>query len=451
MKHGEYFGENQEYVALELIRINQRNRIFFVTKILAVDFLKMYTVEPTTYDHMKYTNLAKIIQSEEEYYNSLASQYAIESGFQRKLDGKRVNEIADFLNTNDYPLFPNSIIATCDLINGNEYFEKEESVTIEDFVNLPNKLSNLAFFFENMGKSFILLPLVKSSLLIIDGQHRIKGLENANQEVINNYELILSLILDYDRAVIAKLFYTINYEQRSVNKSLLYHLTGEFSSKIGVITYLHYTAKLLNEIPNSPFFGKIKMLGIVPENIDLASKQRLSISQAFFIDELRRFIDVTYSKQSYLRPIFRWYYERDKYQVEIIKFLAMFFNVVSKIKKMDWADPKESSLSKGIGVGALLRVMNAVFIDLFVNRWDCDPLRINKNGSKEIEELLEGFSDFDYRFASKGIGGLSGINKIAIEIISGLNYFKKDGPSDFESKFKKITIDKYDIWLKENL
>src|SRR5690606_24288994 len=129
------------------------------------------------------------------------------------------------------------------------------------------------------------------------------GLLKTEYSVKKEFDLLVSFIIGFDRSVIAKQFYTINYEQKPVNKSILYELTGEFSVEVTELTFLHNLVKILNELDKSPFYKRIKMLGTTPKGVDTEDKSRYSISQAFMIDALRKSIS-NKSTGGVYQPIF---------------------------------------------------------------------------------------------------------------------------------------------------
>ena len=56
------------------------------------------------------------------------------------------------------------------------------------------------------------------------------------------------------------LFYTINYTQKSVDRSILYHLANSFSNELTEFKLLHEFIRMLNENEKSPLKDKIKIL-----------------------------------------------------------------------------------------------------------------------------------------------------------------------------------------------
>ncbi len=92
---------------------------------------------------------------------------------------------------------------------------------------------------------------------IIDGQHRIAGLLNYAGPT---FQLNVTLFIDMDIEDQAMVFATINLTQTKVNKSLVYDLF-DFAVARSPQKTCHNIAKLLNSESNSPFGGRIKILG----------------------------------------------------------------------------------------------------------------------------------------------------------------------------------------------
>lgn len=432
-----------QYLKIDVEEIKQKDNSFFLAKINAAEFLKIFTVRPAEYDLEKNTSLANSFPDEAEYYQHLIDDDRSkinDKNFQREPNDERISKIVKFLETEDYAFFPNTIIANCDLINDLEGFGINEENSERDFLALKNKPESISFLQKIEQKYFLYIPFIANSVLVIDGQHRLEGLKKATNEIQVEYDLIISFIIGFDRSVIAKQFYTINYEQKSVNKSLLYQLTGEFSREIDELTFMHNVTKLLNELEDSPFYSRIKMLGKAPKNSTSADKEKLSISQAFFIDSTIRFVSAK-AKGTATPPIFLKYYKKTEEHIFIIRTIARFFSAVELIKP-DWKLPKESIISKGMGVTALLRVFNLLFPIIFKNELNCKWEAINNLKVSDFERILQGLEDVD--FSTDGPYGKTGsagsIAKIKNDILSKLAYISK--PQDI-TLFEKETFNQY--------
>ena len=116
---------------------------------------------------------------------------------------------------------------------------------------------------------------------IIDGQHRVFGLQKYAEEKglfkdDLKFELIVTIFIDIDEEYQANIFSTINKAQTKVNKSLVYDLYSLSKSRSPQRT-VHNIIKLLNEKEGSPFYHLIKRLG-------KAEFQQETIAQATFAD-----------------------------------------------------------------------------------------------------------------------------------------------------------------------
>ncbi len=444
---------NRDYLHIKLLEINQKGKLFYVGKILAKDMLSIYTVRPAKYDIEKNISIANSFPNQEEYFDYLTVNNSVsEKDFQRKYSDTRVNEISQFLNSQEYAFFPNTIISNCDLINDLDLFDINEYNGIENFKKLNNVPSHLSFFYRENEEAFLLIPLIENSLLIIDGQHRLEGLKKSSIDVQNNYELLIAFIIGFDRSVIAQQFYTINYEQKPVNKSLLYHLMGEFSDNLDELTFMHKVVKALNELDYSPFYKRVKMLGSTPDNYDVNDKKLLSISLAFLIDALIKTIS-NKSNAGLYQPVFRYYFIKENFRIEIIKTLINYFSAISKLVP-DWNDPSNSLISKGMGVGALLKVLQILFPVIFKKEFDSNSDKIVNLNENLFLKYLNGIQNVDFSNGGKfgGIGSAGSINKIKEEIILNLNELGNyNSFKDFENFYKETILVDYKNWLSKHI
>lgn len=452
-----HVGANR-FVGFNVIPVRQKGKLFYVGRVPAKFFLDTYTVVPAEYDVDKAASLAEAYKDDKEYAEFRLDLERKESeidtkSFERKLDKTRVKQITKFLSTDEYALFPNSVIVMCDLINDN--VDVPAGTRIMDIADLIGEgKENLAFLQDTQetdGQTVLYIPDNRNALLIIDGQHRIKGLENAEEEVINDYDVLVSFIVGFDRAVVAKLFYTINYTQKPVNKSLLYHLMGEFSHKLNKRTFLHEIVRVLNEFGGSPLYKRIKMLGTVDYSADYEIREKMTISQAFLIDYLIRSIDAD-AKVGLYPPIFLPYYEKEEKQVEIIRFLMNYFGAIRELNKNDWDNPKQSILCKTIGIGAFIRVMYLIFVKMFVEDFKLDILKIENVTVSDIMNKIDGSQKLDFStdgpYGKAASGG--SLNKLKEEIVERIDYFGGLRYEDFTSDYRTRYLKPFREWLNKS-
>jgi len=114
------------------------------------------------------------------------------------------------------------------------------------------------------ANQMINIPLVTASAQVIDGQHRIAGLEEAIKEndAIGDQEVIVTLCKHLETSQAAKIFLNINTEQKPVPRSLIYDLFGEVvDDKNHAIIRASDIAKEMNEDSDSPLYKLIKFPG----------------------------------------------------------------------------------------------------------------------------------------------------------------------------------------------
>ncbi len=168
-----------------------------------------------------------------------------EGAVQRILNKKRISDIRDFVLEGN--IFVNSFIL--------------------NWTDLENK--------PKIKKETIDMSLQGRRAQILDGQHRLAGLQEAvnKKPEIGEQNILISLCIGLDTQKAAKIFLNINSEQKPVPKSLIYDLFGEaFENKEHAINRATDIIDYLNTGADSPYFGKIKYPGAPQETglVDLA-------------------------------------------------------------------------------------------------------------------------------------------------------------------------------------
>lgn len=449
-------GKNK-FLKISVMPISQKNKNFYLAKMPARFLIETYTVEPAEYNVDKEAARAATFPEYAEYIGERLKEkreLAVSKKYERLEKKERVEEIAEFLNKDKHALFPNTIIVTCELINTSLDYESGREADV--FKLLGETATTLSFLEEpkELGEQmFLYVPYKKKSILIIDGQHRLRGLEEAKPDVTDNYEILVSFIVGFSWSVVAKLFYTINYTQKAVNKSLLYHLTGEFSPKLDEITFMHETVRALNEVSQSPLFKRIKMLGTVDYSLPAEDRKKMTISQAFLIDYLLS----TISKKAINRiypPIFLYYYQRrEKWRVEIVRFVMKYFEAIKESRQNDWDNPDESIICNTLGVGAFIRILHFFFVKMFVTDFDKNPSMITELTVPDLVSKLNGIENVDFSKTGDYGGVASGgsLNKLRGELVEKIAYFGKPTFESFLEEYKQTYLDEYRQWLKTNL
>ncbi|MFH1216665.1 MAG: DGQHR domain-containing protein [Pseudomonadota bacterium] len=246
-------------------------------------------------------------------------------GVQRIENMPRVNEIAEYCSDTD-ATFPTPIIIAVDNDSNTHLVDDKEFVFDEK-----------SFFGE-----------------IIDGQHRIKGIEKSKKS--ENFELPVILMFNLNEEEKAYVFSIINSKQTKVPMSLIYDLFDVIATRCPQKT-CHEIARLMNSSEDSPFYKKLKMLGKKEDEYAF-------LSQGTFVKYLMKLISK--KPDDDLRKIkskdkliddnslpFRRYFLDNKDEV-IYKILVNLFYAIKNTFPEEW-DSNRHILSKTLGYGAVLR------------------------------------------------------------------------------------------------
>lgn len=169
-------------------------------------------------------------------------------GIQREINPKRIKDIKKYVRTAD-ACFPSSIVISVD----------EKCVTIDNTDVVGAYLLRIEEYIDVLQPELsIKLEEVAS---IIDGQHRLKGLEEAQA---NEFEVPVSIFIGADDATEAMIFSVVNLAQTKVNKSLVYDLFSLATSRSPEKT-CHEVVVALDRMEESPFHKRIKRLGVATE------------------------------------------------------------------------------------------------------------------------------------------------------------------------------------------
>lgn len=233
-------------------------------------------------------------------------------GIQRNPDTKRINEIKKYALRED-AVFPTPIIISCD----------------GEIINTETKTVNFTKH-ASLGH-------------ILDGQHRVMGLQQLTKEQQAKFKLLVIFVTGTDVYSDATIFLTINSNQKPVPKSLIYDLFG-ISEERTEIKACHEIAKSLNSERDSPLHQKIKMLGIKTAPTE-------TISQSAFIDALKPLMSP--------KGCFRKYYENERDDI-ILRILLNCFGALAKTFPLEWSS-NNHLLAKTVGFGGLMKAMPQMF------------------------------------------------------------------------------------------
>ncbi|WP_418674668.1 DGQHR domain-containing protein, partial [Alistipes putredinis] len=296
---------------------------------------------------------------------------------QRKVETSRVNKIADFLINDPEAMFPTNIVLGIPMSMISSQFSHDGiiEISLDEKVTSQIKLAK-----EGYQDADIFIT-------IIDGQHRIRGIEVAIErlqeeaekhnnilahtklENLLNMELAISYFIDKSLEYQAMIFSTINRTQKRVSQDLVYSLFGLSSEDTPYKTALEVTLAL-NAHPKSPFYHRIKLYGG-----DYDKKMSPPLSQATMIksivglisESLRESENDKYKKRKELKRQkskkflpFRKFYA-DNHDSLISDCLFYFFSTIQSKFPQYWIydglSKPQNILQSTVGYEALLSLL----------------------------------------------------------------------------------------------
>lgn len=333
---------------------------------------------------------------------------------QRKVDKARVEKIADFLINDETATFPTNVVLG---IPQNMI----ESQTLND-----DGIINLVF------NDKVVQEVVKAKegdmdadiyVTIIDGQHRIRGIEVAIDRLrvmidksgddklqywqdkltnLLNIELVISCFIDKTLEYQAMIFSTINRTQKRVSQDLVYSLFGLSTADSPYKTALEIVLAL-NGHPKSPFYKRIKLYGGNYDKTDsppLSQATMVKSIVALISTSLRESENDKYRERKELRTWkstkslpFRLFYANDE-DSKIADCMFFFFSSIRNAFSKQWSYNGQSKptniLQSTVGYEALMKILVDILdraeFKLFSE--GCFSRYIDKIKGLEVEDTL---------------------------------------------------------------
>jgi DGQHR domain-containing protein len=275
-------------------------------------------------------------------------------GIQRPLDSSRVKEIQQFVRTVD-ACFPAGVILSVGA-NCAAYDPIAKTLQLNNYIDPDFPERNV---------------LYRSIAKVIDGQHRIEGLKEIGNVP---FDVAVSIFVDIDVAEEGYIFSTVNLAQTKVNRSLAFDLY-DLAKVRSPQKFCHNVAVTLDKDPESPFYHRVKRLGVATEG-----RFNETITQATVVDTLMPYIskDPMKDRDSYLRGhalekassqqlrtlLFRNMFIEEK-DLEIVDILWNYFQAARSRWPMAWNSLERGEiLSKTNGFRALMRFLRPVYLSL---------------------------------------------------------------------------------------
>ncbi|MEZ9078274.1 DGQHR domain-containing protein [Vibrio cyclitrophicus] len=279
-------------------------------------------------------------------------------GIQRKLSPPRVKKIKEYITSVD-ATFPNSIIVAIP----------------EKYISTKDGVLSITFSEEYRGK------VAK----VLDGQHRLAGFEDTDGKYENkkgnrkDFELLVTIFVEADLHTQSQVFTMVNQSQTKVNKSLVYDLEALALAR-SPFRSCHQIAIVMNERDDSPFYRRIKRLGIKTKGVDGEL-----LTQAAFVDNLVKLISKKPSldrdillgkKKGFLGLKDDKLPDRKRNDFKVLVFRKSFIekddaaiaaNVINYFSAVNerWPDAwdkknKKSVLNKTVGLISLMRMLRLI-------------------------------------------------------------------------------------------
>lgn len=296
---------------------------------------------------------------------------------QRIFAPARINQIASFTHDPD-ATFPTPIILAVDSSVVQQLnFAKPLSQVVqavggddgeESAVNQPVALSDADT--AAMDQSIAMFSIPDTGMIgdVLDGQHRILGLEKSSK--LSSFQLPIVLMFDLDPDDKAYIFSIINSKQTPVSSSQIYDLFGLFQTRSPRKT-CHMVAQALNRDEQSPFFNRIKMLGRREDH----HTHRVMLSQGTFAARLLELLssdpdgdailmkDKNQPAEDSTRPL-RKYWLNDEDEV-ITKILLNYFRAIQAHFPIEWEDDSGTHLiRKSVGYTGFIKVLKQLLPEM---------------------------------------------------------------------------------------
>ncbi|MCR9140268.1 MAG: DGQHR domain-containing protein [Alphaproteobacteria bacterium] len=281
-------------------------------------------------------------------------------GIQRELSKSRLKDLSQYVNL-EYATFPTSIILAVD----------ERCVILSDIENCDG-LFKLEIVPYDGSEGDEPIP-VEEAAFVIDGQHRLAGLESLDPNK-PSFEINVSIFVGADVADQAEIFSRVNLAQTKVNKSLTYDLL-EYAKEKSPYKVAHDVVVALNAEEGGPFLRKIKRLGVRTPGVDGET-----LAQATVVNGLLRHLPKNQEKErskslfgrsKHAEPYETWknrifvdFYRNDDF-ASIFLTVSNFFEAVRQKWPEPWSNPQEGQiLSRTTGFNALIRFLKDAYLEI---------------------------------------------------------------------------------------
>src|SRR5499427_1301519 len=297
--------------------IRQKDGMFYFVSFKASDILSR--VRFTSRYYFEGETIEAEAERDDPIAKFIGSIEKSEKAFQRQLGRKKIRDIVNFFESAEtQPAIPGTILLFSEDVLG--------------FRRVPG--------YDNIGH----LEDPKSGFLIIDGQHRLAGLNfygARNPELLDKID-VPCLIFDGKTAdFAAEMFVIINSTQTRINRSHLVDLLDRISRYDEKTRLAAVLVKKLYEEDSSPLQYKINRLGG-------RSRQEKWILQAELFNEIKKLVD---GHQKFFMKELRGKPDR------AFELLADFLKATRTVMDRVWGNNDRYKFTTSVSIKAVIRVL----------------------------------------------------------------------------------------------
>ena len=285
------------------------------------------------------------------------------AGIQRERSEGRINEIKKYVNL-EYATFPTSIIIAVsgDCAEIAPYCAEEK--------NEAPQLFNLLLSPYGQPSDDDHIPVEKIAF-IIDGQHRVAGLEGLEEG--REFDVNISVFVGASEADKAEIFARVNQAQTKVNQSLVVDLASFYDER-GPVKFAHEIILAMNRDAEGPLHDKVKRLG----KADPGKGRIQTLAQATVVKPVvgyitndqegernkryKGFFGSRRAPDAWQKYIFQPFFDEDD-DAGVFLCLSNYFGAVRARWPSSWDDaPAGSILNRTTGYAALMRFLRPVYL-----------------------------------------------------------------------------------------
>lgn len=285
------------------------------------------------------------------------------AGIQRERSEKRIAEIQKYVNL-DYATFPTAVIIAV----------ASECAELVPYCEGEQHQDDTVFYLELSAygnpSDADYIPLERIAF-IIDGQHRLAGLEGLEEG--RQFDVNVSVFVGASDADKAEIFARVNQAQTKVNQSLVVDLASFYQER-GPVKFAHEIVLALNQDKDGPLHDKVKRLGKAAPG-----KGRIqTLAQATVVKPIvdyitndpegernRRYKGIFGTRrepEAWRKFIFQPFFDNDD-DVGVFLCLTNYFSAVKARWPDIWDDaPPGNILNRTTGYVALMRFLRPVYL-----------------------------------------------------------------------------------------